>query len=311
MLGNGFLHRPHGLARRVWQYLCGAAICAVLAACAAPDPGVSKRELADTPLEGCCDSARTYPPPLVHLANPLAPLIGRVIGRIVMREGHIARPAAYAALQDRLRPLDVLFVSSKGRLSGTMLPGLFSHAVIYLGTEPELKALGVWDDPALEPHHAAIRAGKTYIESDSPGVHLSDVDYVLATDAVAVLRPPITARPRRREALRTLAQRIGSDFDFHFDNASDDKLYCAELAAKTMPETAMPTRRLYGRQTIVPDDVVALAATGRGKMDFVTYIRGTDTGWGIHGAETLVADMDGHWRTARRAARPMVTRPPN
>ena len=271
-----------------------------VAACAAPDPGVSKRELRNTPLEGCCDNAETYPAPLIHLADPLAPAVGRVVGAIVMRDGYIAKPAAYAAVEAELRPLDVLFVSSKGRLSGTMLPGLFSHVVIYLGTEADLRALGIWDDPALVPHHAAIRAGKTYIESDSPGVHLSDVEYVLATDAVAVLRPPITSRARKQETLRNLARALGADFDFFFDNASTDALYCAELAARAMPEAQMPTRRLYGRQTIIPDDVVALAVTERGAMDFVGYVRGTEEGWAEADRDTLIADLTRNWRKAER-----------
>ncbi|WP_296766277.1 YiiX/YebB-like N1pC/P60 family cysteine hydrolase [Sediminimonas sp.] len=311
-MANNLISRgSRTLAGPVLRMLAWLVLGAALVACTPPDPGVSKRELMNTPLEGCCANAESYPPPLVHLANPLAPVIGRIVGGVVMRKGYLAQPAAYAAAEDGLRPLDVLFVSSNGRLSGTMLPGLFSHAVIYLGSEAELKALGIWDDPALKPHHAAIRAGKTYIESSSPGVHLSDVEYVLATDAVAILRPPIKTRARQREAVRDFARRIGSDFDFHFDNATDDKLYCAELAAKTMPEAEMPTRRLYGRQTIMPDDVVALAVTGRGKMDFVGYLRGTRTGWHRYDRETLIADMNMHWRTTRRDPDRLRPLPPN
>jgi len=285
----------------VSRWLLGLVLCTVLAACAPPDPGVSKRELVNTPLEGCCDNAEFYPPPLVHMADPLAPVIGRLIGGVVMRKGHIARPRAREEVATRLRPLDVLFVSSNGRLSGTLLPGVFSHAVIYFGSEAELTALGVWDDPALASHRAAIRAGKTFIESNSPGVHLSDAETVLNTDAVAVLRPPIHTRARRRAALRDLAGHLGRDFDFHFDSASTEEFYCAELAARTMPETGMPTRRIYGRQTILPDDVVALAATGRGDMELVTYLRGTRAGWRRLDRATLVADMNDHWRALRRS----------
>lgn len=283
------------------RWLSGLALLAAVAACAVPDPGVSRRELADTPLEGCCDNAESWPPPLVRLADPLAPVLGRLIGKVVMRDGYIARPAAQAEVAAGLQPLDVLFVSSNGRLSGTMLPGIFSHAVIYFGSEAELTALGVWDDPALAPHRAAIRAGKTFIESSTPNVHLSNIETVLNTDAVVVLRPPIRTHTRRREALRGLAGEIGREFDFHFDNSSKNELYCAELAATIMPETRMPTRRLYGRRSILPDDVVALAATGQSDMQLIGYLRGTRTGWKRYDRPTLIADMNAHWRIPPRA----------
>ena len=290
---------PLVLAELVSRRLSVLAICVALVACAQPDPGVSKAELRNTPLEDCCDNAESFPQPLVHLAGPLAPVIGRFIGSVVMRDGYIARPAAYREVEAQLRPLDVLFVRSNGRLSSRMLPGFFSHAVIYLGSEAELTALGVWDDPTLKPYQSAIRAGRTYIESSTPDVHLSKTETVLATDAVAILRPPIKTRARKREALRDLARRIGSDFDFRFDTASKDKLFCAELAAQAMPEAGLPTRHLYGRQTILPDDVVALAVTGRGNMGFVGYVRGTKTGWNISDRKTLIVDMKSDWRATR------------
>lgn len=264
---------------------------ALLTACGTPDPGEVTPQLVGTPLEGCCLSAEAYPRPLIALADPAAPLIGRTVGAIVMRPGYLESPEAQAAVQAPLRPLDLLVVSSKGRLSGHALPGTFSHVVIYLGTEAELRALGVWMHPAVVPYHAAIRAGETFIESDSPGVHLSTAETVLETDAAVVLRPQLGGRSHKRQAAVNLFHHIGQRFDFWFDNDTSDQIYCAELALVSMPGLDLPTRMLYGRRSVVPNDVVAQAAVGKGKLKLVRYVRGTRTGWRVASAAQLVADL--------------------
>ena len=275
---------------RLTTWLKCAAL-AVLAGCGAPDPGEVSPQLVGTPLEGCCLNAETYPRPLIEIADPLAPLIGRTVGAIVLRDGYLQHPEAEAAVLERVRPLDLMIASSKGRLSGQALPGLFSHVVIYLGNEKQLKALGMWDDPTVVPFHAEIRAGNVFIEADSPGVHLSSAETVLHTDAVVILRPEISKNSRKREVMRDLYGRIGKDFDFRFDNATTNEIYCAELANITMPELKMPTRMLYGRRAVVPNDVVALAATGRGQLDLVAYVRGRKDGWKVASTEQLLVDM--------------------
>lgn len=275
---------------RVTTWLKCAAL-AVLAGCGTPDPGEVTPQLVGTPLEGCCLNSETYPRPLIAIADPIAPLIGRTVGAIVMREGYLQHPEAQAAVMERVRPLDLVIASSKGRLSGHALPGVFSHVVIYLGTEAQLKSLGMWDDPVVVPFHEEIRAGRVFIESDSPGVHLSSAETVLHTDAVAILRPDITKKSRKRAAMRELYGRIGKDFDFRFDNSTTDQIYCAELANIAMPELKMPTRLLYGRRAVVPNDVVALAATGGGHLALVAYVRGRKEGWKVASTKQLLLDL--------------------
>lgn len=58
------------------------------------------------------------PPLLVASIEPAAPIIGRVIGNIAWRDGHLARADARHHVEAELRPLDIVVVSSKGRLSG-------------------------------------------------------------------------------------------------------------------------------------------------------------------------------------------------
>ena len=271
-----------------------------LAACAPPDPGEVSVALKGTELAHCCDNAEFYPPPVMKLADPLMPLLGPVFGNVVFREGYLEKPSARQAIEARLQPMDMLVLSSKNRLSGKTLPGLFGHAVIYLGDEASLRRSGLWNDPRITPHHADIRAGKTYIEADTNGVHLSDATHALATDALAILRLKSgcgTDRCAPAEVIETL----GRDYDFRFEGEDHSKLYCTELAQIALPGHEMPKRRLYDYNLILPDDVVALAIAGRSPMKLVSYFSGTaDKRWHESGRKGLLRDMKGWWDEAQK-----------
>lgn len=244
---------------------------------------------------GCCSQPERYPPLLVALGEPIAPLVGHALGSVTLRPGHLSRtPGAIPYIEERLRPLDVVVVSSKGRLSGRAVPGLFSHAALYVGSEAELRGLGVWNDPAVKPHQAAIRAGKNMIEADRKGVHLSAPETALDTDRAVVLRPRLSEKRRRAAAIGLLSH-VGSRFDFHFDNAEDAYLYCVELAMHVMPEIGIPADRLYGRMTYLPDRLAATGTAGTGGTRFVLYVRTDRSDWETASARALHADLDAAW----------------
>lgn len=267
-----------------------------LGACAPSGPGATEQTLAGTALDGCCRNAEFFPPPLAYLADPFAPAIGTLIGNIILRPGYLATDAGQQAVLDSVQPLDVLVLSSKGRLSGNMLPGLFGHFIVYVGSEAELRRIGAWNDPRVVPHQASIRAGARFIESDLKGVHLSTPDKALDTDRAAILRPPFENAAARRDALGRYLGSLGADFDFRFDSGTTDELYCAELVDQVLPGLNMPKRPLYGRVTILPDDVVAEAAVGRARLRLVNYISGTPEGGAQSaGQAALTADLAGWW----------------
>jgi hypothetical protein len=219
-----------------------------------------------------------------------------MLGSVALRPGHLSRmPGAVRHIEERLRPLDVVVVSSKGRLSGRAVPGLFSHAALYVGNEAELRRLGVWNDLAVKPHQAAIRAGKTMIEADRKGVHLSAPTTALDTDRAVVLRPRLDEK-RRRAAAAGLLSHVGGPFDFHFDNAEDENLYCVELAMRVMPEIDVPADRIYGRQTYLPDRLAATGAVRTAGTRFVLYVRASRSDWETASARALRADLDAAWR---------------
>ncbi|MDP3896494.1 MAG: YiiX/YebB-like N1pC/P60 family cysteine hydrolase [Mesorhizobium sp.] len=248
-------------------------------------------------LAGCCGSAPAYPGWLIALADPFAPLVGRTIALVEFRKGHLAeRPDAHGFILRRLQPLDIVLVSSDNRLTGTAIPGLFSHTTIYLGTEKQLRRLGAWNEPFIAPHRDAIRAGKVFIEADKKGVHLSLAEGVFDTDKAMVLRPRVGGPSCRRKALLRYFEHIGSRFDFRFNAAEGDRLFCAELVHHILPELDLPAARLYGRDTIIPD-VIAAAGLSRGtRLGFVAYVRGRRDGWESASASAAINDIAAAWR---------------
>lgn len=189
-----------------------------------------------------------------------------------------------------------MVVSSKGRLSGHTIPGLFQHIAIYLGTEADIRALGIWSHPDVVPHHDAFRQGPVFIEADQKGVHLSPPSIVLNTDRVVTMRPVINTQGWRRRAALTLFASLGDKFDFHFDMAESSYKFCAELACRAMPELKLPRDRLYGRDTILPDRVVEHAAKGGGSLRFRSYVAGEYREDGTQAdRRRLLLDLDAQW----------------
>ncbi len=259
------------------------------------------------PLAACCVDVERWPPLLVAAADPAAPLVGRTIGSVVWRPGALAgEPGARAALLGHLKPLDIVLNSHRGRLSNHALPGLFAHAAAYLGTEAELRAAGVWDDPRVVPHHAAIRAGRSFIEADKDGVHLSAAEGILDADRVAVVRPCLARPERRRTALTAYFAAVGGPFDFNFDARTADRVFCAELVHRVLADVDVPERPAYGRTVVVPDEFAKAAATAGSGVSFVLYLRGGPGGWEQVPRAGLVADLAAAWAPpSRRAGDPL------
>lgn len=254
---------------------------------------------AGSPPSGCCSNPERQPRWMVALAEPVAPVFGGVISHIVWRDGYLADADAQRAILERLQPLDIVVVSSKGRLSGHTIPGLFQHAAVYVGSEAELRRLGMWNHRSIVPQHGQIRLGARFIEADQKGVHLSPPPVVLNTDRVAILRPRIATAGWQQRATATLFDHLGTRFDFRFDASRPDRLFCTELICHAIPELRLPRDIAYDRPTIVPDRVVLEGAAGNPRIRLVAYVIGSPSGYQVGTRSALRSDLDEAW-TARR-----------
>lgn len=282
---------------RVWMILLLAALAS----------GCAQDRLVDTGrtgLDHCCVDNERTPAWLVKIVEPAAPIAGRIIGHIAWRRGRLDSGGARQAVLSRLRPMDIVLVSSKGRLSGHTIPGMFQHAAVYVGNERDLRALGAWDHPAAKPLHNAIRAGGRFVEADQGGVHVSPPERVLNTDRVVIIRPSIpTPNWKRRSALR-LFERVGEPFDFHFDMSTPKVVFCVELICHAIPELGLPRQMVYGRPTIVPDSIALRMIRGNRRLNFVAYIRGSSDAFDVATLRQLAADLAVQWAPTRRPAKP-------
>lgn len=289
-----------GVQVSVWSPAAVLVMVLLLAGCAhGPIQNPSQQHAVCTgdPIAACTRQPARYPAWAVALADPIAPLVGRTIALVRLRPGHLAGDeTAKRLLLSEVEPLDVILVSSKGRLSGNAVPGHFTHTIITIGSEEQLRQLGVWSRPSAEPHQDAIRRGKIFVEADYKGVHLSSAERILDTDRLLVLRPKNRSRTWLRKSACSLLSHIGSRFDFRFDAGEDHRLYCSELAFHALPELKLPVRRLYNRDVVLPDDVAATGLEPGTSLSFVLYLRGGPQGWTSESRRVAIADLARTWR---------------
>lgn len=233
-----------------------------------------------------------YPPWLIRIAEPAAPAIGMAISQVQWRNGYLdTGGGALNHVRPRIRPLDVFLFSNKGRLSGHTGAGLFGHSAVYLGTERELKSMGLWNDPAVVPHHDAIRRGLTIVESgQAHGTTLTPVSRLVETDRLVVLRPQL-GNQRKEAAIVRLFSLVGTRFDHNYRLDESERVFCTELIDLGIPELRLPRRPSYGREVILPDDVALEAVSGKGRLRYVAYLRADRERWESAGPASLAADI--------------------
>ncbi|KUF09002.1 hypothetical protein AVJ23_19590 [Pseudoponticoccus marisrubri] len=246
-------------------------------------------------LSTCCDAVEKYPGFLVTLVEPKADRKPAIRTPHRLRPAYLSdKPEAVAYLMARLRPLDLLVTADKGLLTGRLVPGYFSHSLVYLGTEAQLRAAGLWHLPALRAHHAAIREGHVFYESRPPRVDFADPAKVLDVDSAAILRPDL-APGQAEDALRALLARHRVPFDSHLDSGTPDCLYCAELLDVAMPFLELPRQSGYGRETVVPDAIAAHAIRPDTPLRFIAFLHATPGGAISAPATTLAATIRRYW----------------
>ena len=84
---------------------------------------------------------------------------------------------------------------------------------------------------------------------------------------------------KKREAIRRGFERVGRKFDHNFRLDTPDKLFCTELIDQVFPDLRLPRHETYGREIILPDDLVKMAARGQ-RMQFLFAVAGEKSGLG-------------------------------
>ena len=198
--------------------------------------------------------------------NMTSMIFGNTVGLVESRHGKLnGREEVAKDLADDLRAGDILIERTPFRLTDSFIPGRWGHAALWLGTETELQALGIWDAPELQAFQEAIRSGRQVIEALRSGVDMNSLVRFLDVDDVAVLRFGSLGPGEKADAILQALRQMGKRYDFNFDVETRDRVGCAELIYHTYGQIDWPTRRQLGRSVIIPDDI-AVRALGDGPL---------------------------------------------
>ena len=211
--------------------------------------------------------------------NEASKLFGNSVGMVQSRSGKLFNMSEQerADVKSKLQPLDVLLEKTPFRLTDRFIPGHCGHVAVWVGTEEELQALGVWDllpqiyASAVKMHgysgpsfQEAIRSGHNIVEALRPGVQINSLEHFLDIDDMGVIRPRELSVEKKQEYLVNAFEQIGKEYDFNFNVETDKKIVCSELAYVVFydDEYQWPTDKALGRQTISPDHVAKKAVEG-------------------------------------------------
>lgn len=196
------------------------------------------------------------------IVNAISKLFGNFAGRFRFRKGYMYEHDSYREqVLSQLRPLDILNEKTPFALTDTFIPGHYGHSALYLGTEKQLKEIGMWDHPVIKPHQEEIKKGKVILEALRPGVWLNTLEEFLNIDEITVYRQESVFQNMDEVARiykRGLDQ-LGKDYDFNFDVNTLDKIVCSELIFHAFGNINWPIKYVLGRATISPDNVAELA----------------------------------------------------
>jgi hypothetical protein len=181
---------------------------------------------------------------------------------------------------ESIRPGDILVRGYVNYLDGYFIPGLFSHAGLYLGevTEPDQRLVS-----ESETEH--FRTGKQMvIHSMAEGVFMEDVLNFCRCDFMMILRRNTDTESDAAKAWdfvrvkETALKNLGKGYDFKFDFSDFSKFSCTEFVYASclgfMDEYNIKVRTervlFMKRRMIAPDDFVRSDLTMVWRSDSVT-----------------------------------------
>jgi len=190
--------------------------------------------------------------------NLFSGLFGNSLGLVQLRRGLLyQQKSVEKELRHTLRAGDILLEKTPFRLTDKLIPGFWGHVAIWIGTEKELKDLGIWNHPIIVKYHEQIKQQKQVVEALRSGVELNQLSRFLNIDDLAILR---FAKQSKEDRIKTIIQtfrQIGKSYDFNFDVETTDKIVCSELVYVTFTSFKWPTVKTLGRATISPDNVAS------------------------------------------------------
>lgn len=198
-------------------------------------------------------------------------VFGNAVGLVETRKGKLYKKGdVLADVRSNLKAGDILLEKTPFRLTDKLIPGYWGHAAVWIGTEDELKELGIWENPLVVRYRDAIREGRLVVEALRSGVEMNSLEHFLNIDSIGILRKPDLSREARATTVIQALRQVGKPYDFNFDVESKGRVYCSKLVYLSYSGIDWPTRRSLGRTTFTPDDV-AVRVSKDGPLQLVTF----------------------------------------
>ena len=195
--------------------------------------------------------------------NLFSMVFGNAVGLVESRKGKLYRKSAVRGqLSGTLQAGDILLEKTPFRLTDKLIPGYWGHAAVWVGSEKELRELGIWTHPLVSRYHDQIRQGRGVIEALRSGVEMNPLEQFMNIDSVGVLRKEGGSTAERTKVILQALRQVGKPYDFNFDVESKSRIYCSKLVYLSYSSIDWPTKRSLGRTTFTPDDVATKALSG-------------------------------------------------
>lgn len=211
-------------------------------------------------------------------------------------------------MRRQLEPGDILLQRREWYLTNAGIPGFWTHAALYLGTEAERRAF--FDDPEVaewarasghEGFEELVRARHPeaiarslipeeghpvrVLEAIAEGVTFTSLEHSAHADSIAVLRPRLSKREKAIALVRAFGY-AGRPYDYEFDFSTDAALVCSELIYKSYQAGTgtrgleLPLAVVAGRLMMTPNEMARLFSSTQSDLqrplEFVLMLDGDE-----------------------------------
>jgi uncharacterized protein YycO len=190
-------------------------------------------------------------------------VFGNMVGLVESRRGKLDdQQQVLDRVGDALQAGDVLLEKTPFRLTDSFIPGHWGHAAVWVGSEAELRELGLWEHPVVASYHTQIRQGRGVVEALRSGVEMNTLAHFMNVDDLALLRHRGLDRQSKRRVILQALRQVGKAYDFNFDTQSSNRIVCSELVYHAYGDVRWPTERKLGRVVVSPDNIAQEAVSG-------------------------------------------------
>ncbi|CBW27104.1 putative exported protein [Halobacteriovorax marinus SJ] len=176
-----------------------------------------------------------------------------------------------------LMPLDIIFEKKAYKLTDYTIPGYWGHNAVWLGTQEQLKAAGLWDAEELAPFRKQIEKGYSIFEMRKWGTTFDKYSQWMNLDDFAQIRVKGIESQSKSKILKIykiLGQQIGKNYDFAFNADTAFKITCSEIIYLSYGDVSWPLERILGRNTITPNAMAEVLFYENSPVEFINFVKG-------------------------------------